>query len=333
MILEKDSSVLGYPGETSKALNADHHNVCKYSSTTDPNYITVRNALTALISKTILSGQPKKPLLFDRKESQDLKSLLAISDLPDTDYIFFRDQWTLGTNEWILKDHEFTKWSDPRESAYPILWIYGGPATGKSVLSSFIINNLVENHFCCQYFFIRCGDQKKRTLSLLLRSIAYQIVQGVPGFLQSVLQLRAEAIDFESADPKIIWERIFKSILLKKAHAQPLYWVIDGLDEADNPRAMVRLFSDIFRSVTQIRISFVSRKTPEITAAFQKLPDMLNPRLVSIEGHIEDLHRHISEELSMFGSIEFKKNVVRRVVSGAQNNFLVGIVRTLTLKY
>lgn len=50
MVLEKDSSVLGYPGEISQPLNADHHDVCKYSSTKDPNYISVRSVLQTMIS-------------------------------------------------------------------------------------------------------------------------------------------------------------------------------------------------------------------------------------------------------------------------------------------
>lgn len=51
MILEKDSSVLGYPGEISKVLDADHHGVCKYDSPEDPLYVNVRNVLKSLISK------------------------------------------------------------------------------------------------------------------------------------------------------------------------------------------------------------------------------------------------------------------------------------------
>ena len=49
MVLGKESSILGYPGEVSKSLNADHHDVCKYTSREDPNYVTVRNALKALV--------------------------------------------------------------------------------------------------------------------------------------------------------------------------------------------------------------------------------------------------------------------------------------------
>jgi hypothetical protein len=57
MVVEKDSSVLGYPGEISKPLDADHHGVCKYSSPDDPRYITVRNVLKSLVGKMKPKGK------------------------------------------------------------------------------------------------------------------------------------------------------------------------------------------------------------------------------------------------------------------------------------
>lgn len=57
MVLEKDSSVLGYPGEVSKPLDTDHHGVCKYDSTGDPKYITIRNVLKSLIMEAGPQGK------------------------------------------------------------------------------------------------------------------------------------------------------------------------------------------------------------------------------------------------------------------------------------
>lgn len=327
MILEKDSSVLGYPGETSKALNADHHNVCKYDSPSDPNYITVRNALKSIISKIILASKPHKPPLSSPRNSHTLKSLLAITELPDVDYIFFRDQWVQGTGDWILQESAYLEWSHARDPAPSLLWLNGGAATGKSVLSSFIIDSLVRQGIICQYFFIRFGDHKKRSLSLLLRSIAYQIASSLPAFLQQVLQLGDEAIDFGTADARTLWERIFKSILFKMKEDQPLYWIIDGLDEADDPRAFIRLLSDISLSSVPIRILLVSRKTTEIADAFHKIPRMLNLTSINIEGHVEDLCCYIHHELSMSGTADFREGVLQRIVTGAQNNFLVSIAK------
>ena len=49
VILEKDSSILGYPGEISEPLNANHHDVCKFSGRDDPNYVTIRSVLRTLV--------------------------------------------------------------------------------------------------------------------------------------------------------------------------------------------------------------------------------------------------------------------------------------------
>ena len=49
MVLEKESSILGYPGEVSKPLNADHHDVCKYTTRDDSNYVSIRDALKTLV--------------------------------------------------------------------------------------------------------------------------------------------------------------------------------------------------------------------------------------------------------------------------------------------
>jgi hypothetical protein len=329
MVLEKDSSVLGYPGETSKALNADHHGVCKFENTRDPNYITVRNILKSLMGKIISTSstnRSNRPLVSNRRESRDLKALLAISELPDVDYIFFRDQWTQGTNEWILEEEAYVEWLNHQGSTPHLLWLNGGAATGKSVLSSFIINSLVEQGLCCQYFFIRFGDRKKRTLSLLLRSIAYQIAQQVPGFLQKVTELADEAVDFETADPKTIWERIFKSLLFKMEDEQPLYWVIDGVDEADDTRATIRLLSDITMSSMPIRILLLSRETSETATGLKKIPKGLHQGTISIGGQLEDLRCHITQELSMPGSSELMESIVQRIVEGSQSNFLVSTI-------
>lgn len=45
LIVDSESAVLGYPGETQIRINADHRSICKFESPRDPNYILLRNAL------------------------------------------------------------------------------------------------------------------------------------------------------------------------------------------------------------------------------------------------------------------------------------------------
>ncbi|KAL8720435.1 MAG: hypothetical protein Q9225_002693 [Loekoesia sp. 1 TL-2023] len=327
MILEKDSSILGYPGEKSKALDADHHNVCKYDSPQDPNYVAVRNALQSLIAKIISTSGSNDGSLSVRNKLVTLKSSLGISEMPDTDYIFFRDQWSSGTCHWLPDEQDYLEWLRSPTPKSSLVWLNGGAAAGKSVLSSFIINSLVEQGLCCQYFFIRFGDRRKRTLSLLLRSIAYQLASSKMTLLEKILQLREQGIDFETASPRTIWERIFKGIIFKTEGDEPMYWVIDGLDEADDPRAIIRLLFEVSASSVPVRIMLVSRETSEIAASFQKVPSELGLKSIRIESRKEDLSHYIQKELSLSGDDKLRENVSQTIVRESQNNFLVSAGR------
>lgn len=331
MILEKDTSILGYPGETSKALHADHHNVCKYESMQDPNYIIVRNVLKSLVSKVLskTSSSSNEPEPSRRRSSRDLKASLAITGMPDADYIFFRDQWTEHTGTWILENPSFVEWSDTTTdpSGTRVLLLHGGPGTGKSVLSSLVINEIIERGLCCQYYFLRASDRRKRTLSLLLRSIAYQLARAVPSYLQKALEVIDEGIGFETADARTVWERLFRSALPYLTDLpQPLYWIFDGVDEAIDPHALIKLFADPNLSSLNLRILLVSRGTSEVLGAFNRIPSVLRPTSLNVEGHPDDMRRYIRQELRMASSEEYQGLVLEQVIQRAQNNFLVRLL-------
>lgn len=328
MVLEKDSSVLGYPGELSRALDADHHGVCKYDGPSDPNYVTVRNVLKSIVGKIVARRSSLEPASH-RKISKDLKVMLSITELPDIDYIFFRDQWAQGTNNWIIEDKRVLNWFDVHDTSSRALWLTGGPATGKSVLASFIINHLIQQGRRCQYFFIRFSDSKKRDSSHLLRSIAYQMAQHMPEFSHDLTLLEDEGINFESASPRVIWDRVFKSIVFTSEQKEPIYWIIDGLDEADDPRLLIRTLLDVSTSLTPIRVLLISRKTSEIQSSLLKASKNIEFDEIRIEGHTNDLFSYIRQELELTGDEQFKQTIEQRLLKRAQNNFLVRQTRTL----
>jgi hypothetical protein len=57
MILHKASSTLGYPGEITDPINADHHNVCKFANRDDPSYRKIRGVLKKLVSSFSKAGK------------------------------------------------------------------------------------------------------------------------------------------------------------------------------------------------------------------------------------------------------------------------------------
>ncbi|OAR03064.1 hypothetical protein LLEC1_04718, partial [Akanthomyces lecanii] len=321
LVLEKESSVLGFPGEKSRALAADHQGICKYDSPEDPNYISVRNTLWNMIRKIINKDAPVQRSATARRSSHDLKDILDIQTLPTADFNFFQDQWSQGTSFWILEHPEFLQWRTDQTSAATVLWINGSPGTGKSVLSSYIINTLVQEDVDCHYFYIRFGDRLKRSIGPLLRSLAFQIALARPEFHDALLELAEEGIQLPSADSRTIWDRIFKTGLFRMDIKEPLFWIIDGLDEADDPKVLIRLLGEIPANVP-IRILITARKTPEMDANFNRLSQAHKTRQVDIDIQRQDLHHYVKQELDIPGSAEFRASIVERLVQGSQNNFL-----------
>jgi pimeloyl-ACP methyl ester carboxylesterase len=50
LIVDPDSATLGYREEKQIPMNADHRSICKFETPTDPNYITLRNALVSTVN-------------------------------------------------------------------------------------------------------------------------------------------------------------------------------------------------------------------------------------------------------------------------------------------
>lgn len=323
MVVEKDSSILGYPGEISKGLDADHHTVCKYGDREDPNYVTVRNFIRTQISNLLPSqkgGSRASIMSASPADIRELEKLFSVTEATDSDYIAFRDRWTPGTCEWILSNSSFSRWLEDPDPDARILWLHGAAGCGKSIMTSFIVNHLVENNKSCQYAFIRFGDQSKRSLSMTLRTLAFQVALVSPAFRQEIS--KAASSLKRGADTTAIWRRVFKNGLLQSEFPNPLYWVIDGLEESDNPRACIRMLTEVLGTAVPLRILIISRKTPEIDAEFKKIPEEAKWDAVAIDGRLDDHRRFVEDQLEWSEIPAFKESITKRLLNQSQGSFL-----------
>lgn len=320
MVVEKDSSILGYPGEISKGLDADHHTVVKFDSRQDDKYLAVRNYLQTQLDRLFRSrGSRASTQSTAGSDIVQLEELFALSEAIDMDYVFFRDRWTPGTCEWILKETEFLEWRDDPDPASRLLWLYGVAGSGKSVMASFIINHLInEVGKRCQFVFLRFGDLNKKSVGKMLRSLALQCAQVFPEFRHALKKISAR-INLSGSDPRTIWERVFKSVLFKLQFVEPLYWVVDGLEECESPRTAVRLLSEALATPVPIRIALTSRHTSGIEAELKRLPQTSRYAHMMLQGRTVDHEIFITENLEL---TDTDGELTRRLISSAQGNFL-----------
>ena len=324
MVLDKDSAILGYAKEISRPLDADHHSMCKYSSSNDSNYVSVRNALSSLVkdirSGALVATDSQKP-----DNGEDLKKFLAVSSDPEEDLRSIRRSWIPGTCDWLLHEPGIRAWLETKQESC-VTWFNAHPATGKSTLSAHVISHLQESGVACQYFFFKFDDPSKRSLSSCLRSIAYQIARDVPTFRRSLKEFSLEGLELVQTDSSIIWKKIFESILFAMDLSTPIYWVVDGLDESDSPKALLELLRNIPSSQIPLRVLVVSRKTESLSLSFGRLATSLQLQLVEKGGsefNSADIHTLVQREIKhMRGNDELKQRVAQVVESRAQGSFL-----------
>ena len=322
MVLEKDSSILGYPGEISKPLDADHHNVCKYASQQDPNYISVRNVLKSLIARFRESPLHHHNDSLGREDAM-LPNLLAVSQVPDEDYGFFRDRWMPGSCEWITSNSTFMSWFLDESSNPRFLWVNGLPGSGKSVLSSFVIEYLKGLGTNCQFYFFKFGDQSKRSPNSLLRSLAYQIALNLPEYRLRLQKLAEDGLNLEKAEARLIWQRLFASALFNLSFEKPMFWVIDGLDECDSPQSLLSLLAATSASNTPLRIMLVGRKNQAQSIAFDRLAQVYQVDDLSADAPRQDLRMYVGKEMEyMRGNSSFKEEVTMKILDMANGNWL-----------
>lgn len=86
LVVNKDLATLGYDNERTEYLNADHHDVCKYATPSDSNYLTVRNALSFAID-----GCRDHAIESKRRVRHEQKCLLVsylgVTDAPEDDFM------------------------------------------------------------------------------------------------------------------------------------------------------------------------------------------------------------------------------------------------------
>ncbi|KAJ6159875.1 hypothetical protein N7497_004412 [Penicillium chrysogenum] len=230
LIVDKNSAVMNYVNERKMYLNANHRDVARFASTSDPSYLAVRNSLAAYIE----SKRGSKITQGQRVEGDRLEALnifLSSSEAPEGDLMSQDDTRVPGSCDWFLRKPSFERWLD---CSYPqLLWLRGRPGTGKTVLASHIINHLRSMGKDCCFFFFKQEDKSKVSINSFLRSLACQMAQLHGDILSAVLDVAATWQDamISKVDHNPVWQRLYLRGLLKIPLMKQQYWVIDALDE------------------------------------------------------------------------------------------------------
>ena len=333
---------MGLPNEKLFAVDADHRDICKFPSAESSTYKAVGSHVVLLIKGALkpvemacmlatgINPTSESDMLTVSKEYSKCMRALGPSTPDATRYKISR--WVPGTCTWLLDDSRYLEWINGSEKA--LLWVTGAPGSGKTVLSSFVIDQIesTKSSRNVGFFFADDSSTSQRSAVMLLRGLLYQILNRNPSLFEhaQVHWKRTAARAFEELS--LLWKictACFDDPLLENA-----VFVLDALDECAAPDCehLLTWITQYHESrpagLTQVKFFLTSR--PEI-----RIADILDTSAIRIRLEIHNNTDWLSKDIEVFidagidtlpamreWSSERKEHIRHRLLQNADRTFL-----------
>ncbi|TFK67290.1 hypothetical protein BDN72DRAFT_961141 [Pluteus cervinus] len=178
-----------------------------------------------------------------------------------------------GTRTAILSST--SSWVDDPFALYLFLWIMGWAGVGKSaILQTLAEEYQKKNQLAASFFFFQ-GSHDRNTIQNFVASIAYQIMNSVPGARDILIQRICDdrTIFNKSFDGQ--WQALVVDTLLRASRPSiPMLIVIDGVDECMSCDEQRTLLRTLLRSAKQLgsayRLLIASRPEQQLRLVFEE---------------------------------------------------------------
>ncbi|KAJ7224555.1 hypothetical protein GGX14DRAFT_335748, partial [Mycena pura] len=167
-----------------------------------------------------------------------------------------------GTGLWLLEEcAEFREWMHAPNS---FLWLHGISGSGKTVLSSTIIETLRGRSELFIFFYFDTNNSNQCTITHLLCSLVMQLSVQLPSQDQTLYTLWKSHASGEQGLPSES-ALISKALIpLLKEFTKPIYIVLDALDECSDRREKLldSIAAIVEAQLSNVRLIVTSR--PEV---------------------------------------------------------------------
>ncbi|XXG96484.1 hypothetical protein Hte_002767 [Hypoxylon texense] len=335
IVVERHSATLGYPNEEIVAMNADHRQLCKFNSPADPNYRILRNALhtaTDMLrslppldltpSQIHASSASAQQDLNQESISQRLRSFLGVDDTLEDELQILQLLQEPGSCRWFSEAKPFVSWKI--DGSPGILWLTGRPASGKSVLSSHVVEKVKSIGAFCSHFFFRQREASKSTLSDCLRSLAFQMATQDSQVRNKLLQLESEGVTWDMTDELGVWRRLFVGGIFKLPSISQHFWIVDGVDECANFNSLFtkRILATL---PSGLRFFATSRHLEEIGRGLAPLGSRVSLQSLSEADTLSDMRLFVTSRLGELDRLENDESIremCEKILAKSSGSFL-----------
>lgn len=206
-----------------------------------------------------------------------------------------------GTCEWFIQHSRFQHWQQESSS---LLWVSADPGCGKSVLSRYLIDDVLQeaNTRTVCYFFFKDDFEDQRTVESAICCLLHQLFRQKPELLlPEFLDEFEEAGEQFLRSFKTLWKMLIKAA--KQCLDGEIICVLDALDECQSPTRLIEAFAELYgsgKAIAPPKLKFLitSRPYAEIRRGFRAL-EQAQPT-IHLSGESEEDANKIANEITIF---------------------------------
>ncbi|PVH96165.1 hypothetical protein DM02DRAFT_535828 [Periconia macrospinosa] len=170
-----------------------------------------------------------------------------------------------GTGVWFLESATFKNWIDmpPR-----ILWCYGQPGAGKTILASLIISHLQHRYGSQRkvaYVYLNYKEHESQTVESLVTSLLKQLAYANGPLSEDIISTFRRHSQKASRPTFEEWSNLLHS---EAARFSVPFIVVDALDECPEDGVRDALMREVRRLQSRAHILITSRFVPSLEIEF-----------------------------------------------------------------
>ncbi|CAG9982688.1 unnamed protein product [Clonostachys byssicola] len=332
LVVESDSAILRLPNEVPLPLEADHRNICKFLTTSDPGYTLVLSCLEELVDQYV-------PKQFAPQNSSLVNYTKFLQELNPNNGAFdplMKYHATPNaapvTCDWVKQDATFLNWFEARTSSW--LWVHGSPGSGKSVLVKYVIDLLRERpqkeraaDVSDVVSYIFCDGKvtlDETAACLVLRSILSQIFQAQSGLIKH-LGNQMDNVEIVKLTSQQLTSNI-SDVMLWASNTR--FWlIIDAVDELP-----VTAAEDLLNSIWRISGNDISRRIHILisnrSGIASQFTHIANSLCLDSEKMHEIVQHYIEQKVTQFGQehsipLHLLPEIQAGITARSNTNFLI----------
>ncbi|KXG50107.1 uncharacterized protein PGRI_060740 [Penicillium griseofulvum] len=236
-------------------------------------------------------------LLAHMSESDRIGMLEWISPVPfGTHHDGVSEDRTPGTGDWLLQHEDFQSWENANSSL--LFWLQGSPGTGKTYLTSAVIDHIrsqtTNEGFA--FFYCRQGEESRSQPQSILQSFVRQLSTNANNPESVQINLRDAVNTARDKGTNFRLQQCKEQILVSLNVYTKSTLVIDALDECDpdtRDELVEALSSFIQDAENPVRIFISSRPDPEIATELQRSPNIG----IQAGDNQDDIQKYLDVEL------------------------------------